>query len=264
MVVSKWLNRHRQRFNKRPKFEHIQNALQAEKEQLQVPGQKSKKSFVCVSLHCWQWGRLEVIPKAALRGKNLAKTLGLVLVGCVLPSLVVSCHWDAALSTVPTSCFQRGPPLLFLHWPLLKAASNPVDFVFSCVAWGGAAPPPPITCPNWTKSNDDPLALIGPGVVVDSLALRRTISGICFIYKLMWGRRVPCLQTLLPPRATHGPLPRTRQQVQDRKWPQLSAFFNSTAPIPKRSPPIFPLPLHPNLKFPPPPPPPSVLREPSL
>ena len=42
------------KFNKRPKFEHIQNVLQAEKEQRQVPGQKSKKSFVCVSLHCWQ------------------------------------------------------------------------------------------------------------------------------------------------------------------------------------------------------------------
>ena len=39
---------------KEPKFEHIQNVLQAEKDQRQVPGQKSKKSFVCVSLHCWQ------------------------------------------------------------------------------------------------------------------------------------------------------------------------------------------------------------------
>ena len=36
----------------------------------------------------------------------------------------------------------------------------------------------------------------------------------------------------------------------DHKWPQLSASFNSTAPIPKRSPPIFPLPLHPNLDLP--------------
>ena len=29
-------------FNKRPKYEHIQNVLQAEKERRQVPGQKSK------------------------------------------------------------------------------------------------------------------------------------------------------------------------------------------------------------------------------
>ena len=39
------VNRHRQRFNKRPKFEHIQNVLQAEKRR-QVPGHKSKKSLV--------------------------------------------------------------------------------------------------------------------------------------------------------------------------------------------------------------------------
>ena len=50
-------------------------------------------------------GSLEVIPKAALRGEKSAKTLGLVFVGCVLPSLVVSYHWDTALTTVPTSCF---------------------------------------------------------------------------------------------------------------------------------------------------------------
>ena len=79
-------------------------------------------------------GSLEVIPKAALRGEKSAKTLGLVFVGCVLPSLVVSYHWDTALTTVPTSCFQRWPPLLILHWPLLKAASNSVDFAFSGVA----------------------------------------------------------------------------------------------------------------------------------
>ena len=34
---------------------NIQNVLQAEKEWCQVPWQKSKKSFVCVSLHCWPW-----------------------------------------------------------------------------------------------------------------------------------------------------------------------------------------------------------------
>ena len=54
-------------------------------------------------------GSLEVIPKAALRGEKCAKTLGLVLVGCVLLSLVVPYHRDAAaaLLTVLTSCFQH-------------------------------------------------------------------------------------------------------------------------------------------------------------
>ena len=32
--------------------------------------------------------------------------------------------------------------------------------------------------------------------------------------QLMCGPRVPCLQTLRPPRSTHEPLPRTRQQVR--------------------------------------------------
>ena len=39
----------------RQKFEHIQNVLQAEKERRQFPGQKSKKSFIRMSLHCWPW-----------------------------------------------------------------------------------------------------------------------------------------------------------------------------------------------------------------
>ena len=82
---------------------------------------------------------------------------------------------------------------------------------YSPLAWGGAAPH---HLSQLDKIQRRALALIGPGVVVDSLALRRTISGVCFIYKLMCGPRVPCLQTLLPPRSTHDPLPRTRQQFR--------------------------------------------------
>ena len=117
------------------------------------------------------------------------------------------------------------------------------------LAWGGAAPH---HLSQVDKIQRRALCLIGPGVVVYSLALRRTISGIRLIYKLMCGPRVPCLQTLLPPRPTHDPLPRIRPLLTaspDRKWPQLSAV---TAPVPRRSPPIIRFPLHPNLEFPPP------------
>ena len=82
---------------------------------------------------------------------------------------------------------------------------------YSPLAWGGAAPH---HLSQLDKTQRRALALIGPGVFVESLALRRTISGICFIYKLMCGPRVHCLQTLLPPRSTLDPLPRTRQQVR--------------------------------------------------
>ena len=57
------------------------------------------------------------------------------------------------------------------------------------------------------------LSLIGPGAVVDSLALRRTISGLCVLFKLMCGARLPCMAELLPPPADYAN-PRTRRQLQ--------------------------------------------------
>ena len=130
----------------------------------------------------------------------------------------------------------------------------------------GVQPP----CMGWRSPHDHlsqldkiqrrALALIGPGVFVDSLALRRTISGICFIYKLMCGPRVPCLQTLLPPRSTLDPLPRTRQQVRIAICHSLQ--LSSTLPprsqnAVRRSFPYLYIPIWNSL-------PPSVLREPSL
>ena len=91
-------------------------------------------------------------------------------------------------------------------------------------------------------------------------ALRRTISGICFIYKLMCGPRVPCLQTLLPPQSTHYPLPRTRQQVRIANGHSFQLSL-TLPPRPqhtvRRSFPYLYIPIWNSL-------PPSVLREPSL
>ena len=48
-------------------FEHIKHVLQAEKEQLQVSRQKSKKSFVSMSLHCWQCSAVDVSARTVRR-----------------------------------------------------------------------------------------------------------------------------------------------------------------------------------------------------
>ena len=43
------------------------------------------------------------------------------------------------------------------------------------------------------------LSLIGPGVSVDGLALRRSVSSLRLLHKLMSGPRLPTLANLLPP-----------------------------------------------------------------
>ena len=58
------------------------------------------------------------------------------------------------------------------------------------------------------------LSSLGPGVIVDSLELRRTINSLCLSYKLMCGPRSPCLLPLLPRHAHHTTHPCTRQQAQ--------------------------------------------------
>ena len=58
------------------------------------------------------------------------------------------------------------------------------------------------------------LSFLGPGVIVDSLELRRPISRLCLLYKLMCGPRSPCLLPLLPRQALHTTHPHKRQQAQ--------------------------------------------------
>ena len=66
------------------------------------------------------------------------------------------------------------------------------------------------------------LKLIGPGTIVDSLALRRTVSGLCLLFKLLSGPRVPTLQALLPSQLTNRENPRTRLQLAATHSFQLS------------------------------------------
>ena len=69
------------------------------------------------------------------------------------------------------------------------------------------------------------LSFLGPGVIVDSLELRRTISCLCLLYMLMCGLRSPCLLPLLPRHAHHTTHPRTRQQ-STRQQAQASSGHN--------------------------------------
>ena len=78
------------------------------------------------------------------------------------------------------------------------------------LVWNGAAPS---HLARLDRVQKRALSLIGPGAVVDSLALRRTISGLCVLFKLMCGARLPCMAELLPPPADYAN-PRTRRQLQ--------------------------------------------------
>ena len=69
------------------------------------------------------------------------------------------------------------------------------------------------------------LSLIGPGVSVDSLALRRSVSSLCLLHKLMSGPRLSTLANLLPPQQRAPPTytePRTRRQLAETHPFQLS------------------------------------------
>ena len=63
----------------------------------------------------------------------------------------------------------------------------------------------------------------------ESLVLRRTVSGLCFLYKLLSGPRLPTLRALLPPQLAHIENPRTRRQLATAHPFQLSL------PLPVRS-----------------------------
>ena len=84
---------------------------------------------------------------------------------------------------------------------------------YSPLVWSGAA-----AChlSRFDRIQRRALSFLGPSVIVDSLELRRTISGRCLLYKLqlMCGPRSPCLLPLLPRQAHHTTHPHKRQQAQ--------------------------------------------------
>ena len=192
------------------------------------------------------WDCYHQAPRRCVRQVHeLQKSPALGPAQCVLRNVQASCAKHAGFSTSPAGSRRT------------KTSSGPSLMENSPLAWGGAAPH---HLSQLDKIQRRALAVIGPGVFVDSLALRRTISGICFIYKQFnsyWcvdRVSLACRHyCLLGQHLTRCQGPDSKPGSQMGTYTaQPSAFFNSTAPVPKRSPPIIPLPLHPNLEFPPP------------
>ena len=92
------------------------------------------------------------------------------------------------------------------------------------LVWSGAAPG---HLSRLNRVQKRALALIGPGVCVDSLAIRRTVSGLCLLFKLLCGPRLKTLQPLLPPSATPVENARTRRQYMPAHRFQLATSLHA-------------------------------------
>ena len=94
------------------------------------------------------------------------------------------------------------------------------------LVWSGAA-----AChlERLDKVQKRALSLIGAGTIIDSLALRRTVSALCLLYKLLSGPRLTTLQSLLPAQLTPVDNPRTRHQLSE------SHSFRLSLDLPVRS-----------------------------
>ena len=95
--------------------------------------------------------------------------------------------------------------------------------VYSPLVWSGAA-----AChlSRLDQIQRRALSFLGPGVIVGSLELRRTISGLCMLHKLMCGPRSPCLLPLLPRQAHHTPPPPPPIRVHSNKRKYQSSGHN--------------------------------------
>ena len=113
------------------------------------------------------------------------------------------------------------------------------------LVWNGAAPS---HLARLDRVQKRALSLIGPGAVVDSLALRRTISGLCVLFKLMCGARLPCMAELLPPPADYAN-PADTATTPGRTRSLLPTQADSTFPLAQHHPTIIPQCAHPNLEL---------------
>ena len=90
---------------------------------------------------------------------------------------------------------------------------------YCLLAWSGAAACYPERLDKVQKSA---LSLFGEGTIIDSLALRRTVSALCLLYKLLSGPRLTTLQPPLPAQLTPVDNPRTRHQLSESHSFRLS------------------------------------------
>ena len=116
----------------------------------------------------------------------------------------------------------------------LRKASNVLDLRGKITAFKGFVRPVMEYCPLvWSGAatchlsrlnqvQKRALSLIGQGTIIDSLAIRRTVSGLCFLFKLQCCPRLPTLQSLVPPQLVPVQNARTRRQATVTHHLQLS------------------------------------------
>ena len=72
--------------------------------------------------------------------------------------------------------------------------------------------------------------VIGPGTILQSLSVRRTVAALCYIYKLSCIAEPPQLIAILPDRALPAHAARTREQLRTKHKHQLRTRHAVTAP----------------------------------
>ena len=186
----------------------------------------SKSQAMTISRHRVDWP----IPPVAFNGLNVADVDTIKLLGVTFDRHL---HYGQHLRTTALRAARR--------IGFLRKACKVLDHKGRTAAYKGFVRPMLEYCPLvWSGAADGhlrrldkvqkrALSLLGQGTIVDSLVLRRTVSGLCFLYKLLSGPRLPTLNALLPPQLAHIENPRTRRQLATAHPFQLSL------PLPVRS-----------------------------
>ena len=186
----------------------------------------SKSQAMTISRHRIDWP----IPPVAFNGLNVADVDTIKLLGVTFDRHL---HYGQHLRATALRAARR--------IGFLRKACKVLDHKGRTAAYKGFVRPMLEYCPLvWSGAADShlrrldkvqkrALSLLGQGTIVDSLVLRRTVSGLCFLYKLLSGPRLPTLDALLPPQLAHIENPRTRRQLATAHPFQLSL------PLPVRS-----------------------------
>ena len=189
----------------------------------------SKSQAMTISRHRVDWP----IPPVDFNGLNVADVDTLKLLGVTFDRHL---HFGQHLRT---TAFRAARRIDFL-----RKAVKVLDHKGRTAAYKGFVRPMLEYCPLvWSGAADGhlrrldkvqkrALSLLGQGTIVDSLVLRRTVSGLCFLYKLLSGPACPhsvlCFPPPPPPIGPHRN-PRTRRQLATAHPFQLSL------PLPVRS-----------------------------
>ena len=156
----------------------------------------SKSQAMTISRHRVDWP----IPPVAFNGLNVADVDTIKLLGVTFDRHL---HYGQHLRTTALRAARR--------IGFLRKACKVLDHKGRTAAYKGFVRPMLEYCPLvWSGAADShlrrldkvlkrALSLLGQGTIVDSLVLRRTVSGLCFLYKLLSGPRLPTLRALLRP-----------------------------------------------------------------